>query len=124
MGGSRGLNPDAARHFCTSSRETIDRILLRSAPDDVVKSQLPNYEKTPNGGVARRARIRLCLVRTGRYSPEIHDFADADLENVIQLFTEFNDGTHGSAGHFSLRQLRTIKQRVEDALLFLHEVVR
>jgi hypothetical protein len=117
-------NPDAARHFCTSSRELIDRILVRSAPDDVVRTQLSNYEKTPNGSIARRARIRLCLVRSGRYSPEIHDFADADLENVIQLFAEFNDGTHGSAGHFSIGQLRTIKRRVEDALLFLHEVVR
>ena len=117
-------NPDAARHFCTSSRELIDRILVRSAPDDAVKTQLPNYEKTPNGTVARRARIRLCLVRSGRYSPEIHDFADADLENVIQLFAEFNDGTHGSAGHFSALHLGSIKQRVEDALLFLHEIVR
>lgn len=117
-------NPDAARHFCTSSRELIDRILVRSAPDNEVKAQLPNYERTPNGSVARRARIRLCLVRSGRYSPEVHDFVDADLDNVIQLFAEFNDGTHGSAGHFSDGQLRTIKQRVEDALLFLHEIVR
>jgi hypothetical protein len=46
-------------------------------------------------------------------------------EDVIQRFAEFNDGTHGSAGHFSVGQLRTIKQRVEDVLLlFLHEVVR
>jgi len=117
-------NPDAARHFCTSSRELIDRILVRTAPDDVVRTDLPNYKPTPNGGVSRRARIHSCLVRSGRYSAEVHDFADADLENVIRLFDEFNEGTHGSAGHFSVSQLRTIKQRVEDALLFLHEVVR
>jgi hypothetical protein len=117
-------NPDAARHFCTSSRELVDRILLRAAPDAVVKAELENYEPTPNGGVSRRARIRFCLVRSGRYAPEIHDFADANLENVIQLFSEFNEGTHGSAGHFSVGQLRVIKRRVEDAILFLHAIVR
>lgn len=116
-------NPDAARHFCTSSRELIDRILLRSAPDAAVKAELPNFEPTNNGGVSRRARIRFCLVRSGRYSNEVHDFVDADLENVVQLFGEFNEGTHGSAGVFSIGQLQTIKQRVEDALLFLHEIV-
>lgn len=117
-------NPDAARHFCTSSRELIDKVLLRAAPDAAVKAQLPSYETTNHGSVARRARIRLCLVRSGRYSPEVHDFVDADLENVVELFGEFNEGTHGSAGHFSIGQLQTIKQRVEDALLFLHEIAR
>ena len=89
-----------------------------------MEAQLPNYERTNNGGVAhRRARIRLCLVRSGRYSPEVHDFVDADLENVVELFGEFNGGTHGSAGHYSIGHLQTIKQRVEDALLFLHDIV-
>lgn len=117
-------NPDAARHFCTSSRELIDKVLLLAAPDEAVKALLPNYETTDYGSIARRARVRFCLVRSGRYSPEVHDFVDADLENVVQLFGEFNDGTHGSAGHFSIGQLQTIKQRVEDALLFLHEISR
>jgi hypothetical protein len=49
---------------------------------------------------------------------------DDDLENVIELFRDFNDGTHGSAGRFDLPQLAAIKKRVEDAILFLHRVVR
>lgn len=116
-------NPDAARHFCTSVRELFERMLTQAAPDAAVKAELPDYEQTPKGSVARRARIRFCLVRSGRYLPEIRDFADTNLQNVIDLFGEFNDATHGSAGHFSIGQLQTIKRRVEDALLFLHNIV-
>lgn len=116
-------NPDAARHFCTSVRELFERMLTQAAPDAAVVAELPDYERTQQRSVARRARIRFCLVRSGRYLPEIRDFADTNLQNVIDLFSEFNDATHGSAGHFSIGQLQTIKRRVEDALLFLHNIV-
>jgi len=47
------------------------------------------------------------------------DFVEADIDNVLALFGEFNSGTHGSARRFSLDQLRTLKARVEDAVLFV-----
>jgi hypothetical protein len=36
-------------------------VLLCVAPDALVKAQLPNYETTNNGSIARRARVRFCL---------------------------------------------------------------
>lgn len=99
-------------------------MLKQAAPDAAVKATLLDYERTEMGSVARRARLRFCLLRSGRYLPEIQAFADANLEDVVQLVREFNDATHGSAGHYSIGQLRTIKQRVEDAIVFLYDIVR
>lgn len=112
-------NPDAARHFCTSAREMLDRLLLRVAPDDDVVQANPDYPKTPDGGVSRRARIWHCLAVGGRPDETFVDFVDEDIENVIDLFREFNSGTHGNAGRFSIAQLVALKQRVEDAILFV-----
>lgn len=116
-------NPDAARHFCTSSRELLARILEKGAPDDAVKASDHNYEKTPGGGVSRRARIRYCLRRQDSYDHELESFVEEDLENVIALFRDFNDGTHGGSGRFDLVQLVSIKKRVEDAIHFLDRIV-
>jgi hypothetical protein len=30
------------------------------------------------------------------------DFIDKDIDNVIELFNIFNEGTHGEAGEFDL----------------------
>lgn len=54
---------------------------------------------------------------------DLETFVEDDLENVIELFREFNDGTHGGAGRFDLRQLGSIKKRVEDAILFVYRIV-
>jgi hypothetical protein len=117
-------NPDAARHFCTSSREILTTILESEAPDHEVLAANPRAPLTPEGRVTRGARIPYCLDRRGTYDPDLESFVDDDLENVIELFRDFNDGTHGSAGRFDLPQLAAIKKRVEDAILFLHRVVR
>ena len=45
------------------------------------------------------------------------------MKNVLQLFREFNDGTHGTAGRFSLDQLSAIKTRVEHAVEFLWSII-
>lgn len=116
-------NPDAARHFCTSSREILDTMLVSAAPDDAVKAGRPNYEKTPDGGVSRRARIRFSLERRGTHDLHLENFVEDDLNDIIVLFREFNAGTHGSAGRFDLGQLSTIKARVEGAIQFLHRIV-
>ncbi len=116
-------NPDAARHFCTSSREILTGILEVAAPDSAVLEANPMADRTDDGRVTRRARVRFCLDKRGGYDAELAAFIDDDLENVITLFREFNDATHGSAGRFDLPQLSAIKRRVEDAVRFLHRVV-
>jgi Predicted pPIWI-associating nuclease len=58
------------------------------------------------------------------FDRDLEEFIDRDLDNVVTLFNVFNEGTHGSAGTFTLGQLAAIKQRVEDAIRFLHSVIR
>lgn len=117
-------NPDAARHFCTSAREILASILESEAPDAVVLEANPSVPTTPDGRVTRRARVQFCLERRGIVADNFTAFVEDDLDNVVTLFQEFNDGTHGSAGRFNLAQLGAIKKRVEDAICFLYRVVR
>lgn len=116
-------NPDAARHFCTSSREILTRVIERAATDVEVLRANADAELTPAGSVSRRARIKHCLQRRGSYASELVDFVEADIDDVIALFGEFNSGTHGAAGLFTLDQLRTLKARVEHAISFLFRIV-
>ncbi|MCW2843408.1 MAG: hypothetical protein JWN22_1324 [Nocardioides sp.] len=48
---------------------------------------------------------------------------EGDLDNVIELFKIFNDGTHGSADKFSVRQLVALRALVQSAIRFLHAVI-
>lgn len=116
-------NPDAARHFCTSAREIITQILELKAPDNEVFALLPACETTDRGNPTRRSKIRYFLHRQGMTEDMFEDFVENDMENIIQLFRIFNDGTHGSAGTFDLIQLSTIKKRVEDGIKFLMEII-
>lgn len=117
-------NPDAARHFCTSSREILSAILDAEAPMDDVLAAYPEAPRTPDGWPTRRDRIRYCLARRGRESDGFAEFVDADIQNVVDLFQVFNDGTHGTAGRFDLSELLAVKNRVEQAVRFLYAVVR
>jgi hypothetical protein len=117
-------NPDAARHFCASSREILVSVLDIQAPDDAVLRGIPNCPITDEGRPTRRAKIEFCLQRKTLSAPELVDFVDSDLDNVSTLFGVFNRGTHGSAGKFDLDQLASLKVRVEDAIRFLHRLVR
>ncbi len=116
-------NPDAARHFCTSAREIISRILDIKAPDELVCSVLPDCQKTENGTPTRRSKIRYFLYQQGITEDTLEEFVERDMDNIVQLFRVFNDGTHGSAGTFDLAQLDAIRTRVEDGLLFLIEII-
>jgi len=116
-------NPDAARHFCTSAREVFTQILETKAPDADVLSLLPSCEKTNQGKPTRRAKIQYFLAGKGMADDELEEFVEQDMENIIQLFRVFNDGTHGSAGRFDFNQLAAIKKRVEDGILFLSQLV-
>ena len=112
-------NPDAARHFCTSAREILARILDSCAPNPTVLA----CEKMPEGNPTRRSKIRFFLHHGNMAKEPLADFVEEDMKNVLQLFHEFNAGTHGSAGRFSLDQLSAIKTRVEHAVEFLWSVI-
>jgi hypothetical protein len=117
-------NPDAARHFCTSSREILVTVLDLEAPDESVLAGIPECPTTDDGRPTRRAKIQYVLTRKALASPELVDFVDKDLENVSSLFRVFNSATHGSAGTYDLVQLASLKGRVEDAIRFIHRLVR
>ena len=115
-------NPDAARHFCTSAREVFVQILETRAPDDAVLAQDPECEKTNRNLPTRRSKIKYILVNAGILNDAAVDFVDEDVRNVLQLFRIFNDGTHGSSGHYNLNKLLTIKNRVESGILYLSKI--
>ena len=117
-------NPDAARHFCTSTREIITEILDTKAPDEKVFARFPDCPTTDKGTPTRRAKIHYCLDRNDSVNDELENFIDANIDNVVLLFNELNSGTHGPAGKYSLQQLVSIKIRVEDAIRFMCEIVR
>ena len=116
-------NPDAARHFCTSSREIIAQILNTEAPDDKVLAHNPNCQLTDHGTPTRRAKIQYCLERNGLGNQDLEDFMDANVGDLTTLFRELNSGAHGVAGKFTLSQLSVIKGRVEDSIEFICQVV-
>jgi hypothetical protein len=111
-------NPDAARHFCTSAREIMTRILDARAPDDRVIATTPTCDRTQQGTPTRRAKIKYVLHLKAMEQSDLEVFADSDMDNVLQLFHVFNEGTHGDAGTFSLPQLQAIRTRVEDGLMY------
>lgn len=116
-------NPDAARHFCTSAREIFTQILETKAPDNEVLATLPGCDLTEQGKPTRRSKIRFFLHRRGLNDTYLEEFVEEDMENIVQLFRVFNDGTHGSAGVFTFTQLVSIKRRVEDGIAFLANVI-
>ena len=113
-------NPDAARHFCTSVRECFVKALDIAAPDEIVERNLPTCERTDDGRIKRRSKLRYLLVYKNLVDETIEDFVNEDVKDILKLFRLFNDGTHGSAGRFDLNQLFAIKQRAESGIRFLH----
>ena len=116
-------NPDAARHFCTSSREILAAVLDIGAPDPLVLSELVDCPVTDQGRPTRRAKIQFCLQRRSVASPELVEFVEEDMDNVATLFGVFNEGTHGHAGKYDLHELASLKVRVEDAVRFLGRLI-
>jgi hypothetical protein len=117
-------NPDAARHFCTSSREILTRVIDLEAPDDVVLAAAPSCTKLDDGRPIRREKIGYMLRRSGADYESMRNFVDTDVDDVMKLFRVFNDATHGDAGAMDLNALRALKRRVEGAIRFLSAIVR
>ena len=118
------LNPDAARHFCTSARELLVMMVEREAPDAAVLSAVENCDLTRDGKPTRRAKVTFLLQRARLSNEALTDFVEADLDDALALFGTFNSATHGDSGKFDHVQLTTIKHRVEDAVRFLHRLIR
>jgi len=93
------------------------------APDQAVLTAMPNVQLTEHNQVPRREKIRFCLSQKGQQDPRLLNFVDDDINNVMDLFGEFNAAAHGEAGRYGLGQLGTIKTRVEGAIQFLHRIV-
>ena len=115
-------NPDAARHFCTGAREILIKILDHFAPNASVEAKFDDVERTAQGQITRKSKIRYLLVERGIDAAEAVDFVDEDMGNILQLFGIFNSGTHGEAGKYALSELRSLKERAEQGVLFLCRV--
>lgn len=97
-------------------------VLDHLAPTEAVERDDPACDRTPQGTVSRRARIRFCLKQAGVADRALEDFAEEDIKNVLALFHEFNSATHGRSGKFNLGQLGALKRRVEDAIYFIMRI--
>lgn len=118
-------NPDAARHFCTSAREVVVTLIDMNAPDAAVLQAKPDCTRGPDGkAVARREKIGYLLDLNGAGYETLGDFVEQDVDDVLNLFSQFNKGTHGTAGNFDIAALRAIKHRVENSIRFLSTLVR
>jgi len=115
-------NPDAACHFCTSAREALITMIDSAAPDSRVVEADPARDRTGRGVPTRRANVGFLLRRKGIDESQIEDLIEEDIDNVLGLFREFNYGTHGHAGRFTITQLNALRLRVESAIEFIHAV--
>lgn len=116
-------NPDATRHFCTSTREIFIQIIDTKAQEEDVIKIFPNCEKTDNGSVTRRSKIKYLLYQKGVNDVDMEEFIHSDIENILSLLYELNGGTHGKSGKYTINQLKSIKKRAERGLNFLCEYV-
>ncbi|MBS4032660.1 MAG: hypothetical protein KGZ63_14765 [Clostridiales bacterium] len=111
-------NPDATRHFCTSAREIFNEVIEIKAPDSMVFTEKPECEKTKNGNATRREKIGYILRKKG-LDATVEIFVNDDITNILELFHVLSDGTHGTAGKYSMAKLKMVKKRVEDGIAFL-----
>lgn len=115
------LNPDAARHFCTSTREIFTEFIELKAPDQDVFKFNPKCEKTERGNATRREKIRY-MMRNKQMDESVSAFVEADITNILELFHVLSDGTHGVAGRYEFQKLVQVKKRVEQGINFLCEI--
>lgn len=115
-------NPDATRHFCTSTREIFSQLLDMKAPDPDVFAFDPNCEVTPEKKTPTRRSKIAYLMRKKGLSESVIAFADADIGNINELFKTLNGGTHGPAGKYEYEKLLQVKKRVEQGIIFLCEI--
>lgn len=114
-------NPDAARHFCTSTRELFTDFIELKASDDSVFAYNPNAQKTERGNATRKEKIKY-MMRNYNFDNCVVEFIDADIENILELFHILSDATHGEAGRYEYIKLMQVKKRVEQGINFLCKI--
>lgn len=114
-------NPDATRHFCTSTREIFTEFLEIKAPDKDVFAFNPKCERTDNGNATRREKIKY-IMRNTDMDDSVVSFVEEDIKNILELNHLLSGGTHGPAGKFTFEKLLQVKKRVEQGINFLCEI--
>lgn len=115
-------NPDAARHFCTSVREILVKMLDIKAPDNDVLQIYPNCSLNEFGKPSRKSKITYLLSRRNLSLTSLENFIENDIDDILKLFRVLNEGTHGHAGKFEIAQLLKLKKRVEDSIMYLTSI--
>ena len=116
------INPDAARHFCTSAREIFSEIFDSKATDGDVFSAFPDCKKTDRGNASRQSKIKYFMYKKSLDDATAESFVENDIANILELFHVLSTGTHGASGKYTYEQLSSIKKRVEDGLIFLCDI--
>ena len=116
-------NPEATRHFCTSTREILKVLIDDGIKDKDVINNNPKCEKTKNGTPTRREKIKYAMSKKGISNELIIEFTDNNIENIVSLINELSNGTHGHSNKYSLNQLKLFRKRFEDSINFVCEYV-
>ena len=115
-------NPDAARHFCTSVREILIKILDIKAPDSEVINNYKSCVMNDDGKPSRRSKIGYLLSRRNISFTALENFVENDIEDILKVFRVLNEATHGRAGKFEISHLLKLKKRVEDSIIFMTSI--
>lgn len=116
-------NPEAARHFCTSTREILKVLIDDGIKDKDVVATNPQCEKTNNGTPTRKEKIKYAMNKKGISNKLIIEFTNNNIENAVSLINELSNGTHGHSNRYSLNQLKSFKKRFEASINFICDYV-
>ncbi len=116
-------NPEAARHFCTSTREILKVLIDDSIKNEEVVANNPQCAKTDNGTPTRKEKIKYAMNKKGISNELIIEFTNSNIDNTVSLIGELSNGTHGHANRYSLNQLKSFKKRFEDSINFVCDYV-
>ena len=116
-------NPEAARHFCTSTREILKVLIDDGIKDKDVVAANPQCEKTNNGTPTRKEKIKCAMNKKGISNELIIEFTNNNIENTVSLINELSNGTHGHANRYSINHLKSFKKRFEDSINFVCDYV-
>lgn len=59
------------------------------------------------------------MMRDKSFDQSVIDFADTDIDNILEWFHVLSDGTHGPAGRYEYAKLLQVKKHVEQGINFL-----
>jgi len=59
------------------------------------------------------------LAAKGENVEVLEEFVERDVDNILELVSTLNSGTHGNAGKFGLSKLLAIKTRAEQGIQFM-----